>query len=161
MAPTRDFYAVLALPRNAVEPALWWDTRQSVSEGKSGDAPYHYVRTMRGNVDDYLIVGGEDHKSGQEDDADRRFLALESWTRERWPEAREVSYRWSGQVMEPVDGLAFIGRNPGDENVYVVTGDSGNGMTHGTIAGMLITDLIVGNANRWATLYDPSLAPPG
>jgi Rieske Fe-S protein len=58
--------------------------------------------------------------------------------------------------MEPVDSLAFIGRNPLDsENVYTVTGDSGNGMTHGTIAGMLITDLILGRHNAWAHLYDP------
>ena len=59
--------------------------------------------------------------------------------------------------MEPVDGLAFIGRNPLDaDNVFIATGDSGNGMTHGTIAGTLLTDLIHGRANEWATLYDPS-----
>ena len=61
-----------------------------------------------------LIVGGEDHKTGQEDDADDRFAHLEAWTRERFPMG-EVEYGWSGQVMEPVDGLAFIGRNPGDK----------------------------------------------
>ena len=65
-------------------------------------------------------------------------------------------YRWSGQVMEPVDGVAFIGRNPGDAHVYVVTGDSGNGITHGAIAGMLICDLVRGRDNAWAALYDPS-----
>ena len=59
--------------------------------------------------------------------------------------------------METIDGLAFIGRNPLDEdNVFIVTGDSGMGMTHGTIAGMLLTDLILGRENPWATLYDPS-----
>jgi Rieske Fe-S protein len=68
-----------------------------------------------------------------------------------------VTYRWSGQVMEPVDGLAFIGPNPGDApNVYIATGDSGNGMTHGTLAGMLLADLIQGRENEWATLYDPA-----
>src|SRR4030095_16730061 len=69
----------------------------------------------------------------------------------------EIEFRWSGEVMEPIDGLAFIGRNPMDrENVFIATGDSGNGMTHGTIAGMLICDLIIGKENDWATLYDPS-----
>jgi Rieske Fe-S protein len=58
--------------------------------------------------------------------------------------------------MEPVDGLAFIGRNPGEDNVFVVTGDSGQGMTHGTIAGILIPDLILGRDNPWAALYDPA-----
>jgi Rieske Fe-S protein len=104
-----------------------------------------------------LIVGGEDHKTGQADDADERFSRLEAWTRERFPQVQAFEFRWSGQVMEPVDSLALIGRNPLDsDNVYIATGDSGNGMTHGTIAGMLITDLIAGRANPWADLYDPS-----
>jgi Rieske Fe-S protein len=59
--------------------------------------------------------------------------------------------------MEPIDGVAFIGRNPMDsDNVYIATGDSGMGMTHGTIAGLLLTDLILGRPNPWAALYDPS-----
>ncbi len=104
-----------------------------------------------------LIVGGEDHKTGQANDAEERFDRLEAWTRERFPQIQEFEFRWSGQVMEPVDGLALIGRNPLDsDNVYIATGDSGNGMTHGTIAGMLLTDLIVGRDNPWAGLYDPT-----
>jgi glycine/D-amino acid oxidase-like deaminating enzyme len=104
----------------------------------------------------------QDHKTGQADDADERFARLESWTRERFPEAKAFEFRWSGQVMEPIDSLALIGRNPLDhDNVYVATGDSGNGMTHGTIAGMLITDLIMGRPNPWADLYDPSRNPLG
>jgi Rieske Fe-S protein len=106
---------------------------------------------------DVLIVGGEDHKTGQADDAEERFRCLEEWTRERFPQVESFEFRWSGQVMEPADGLAFIGRNPLDsDNVYIATGDSGNGMTHGTIAGMLLTDLISGRENKWAELYDPS-----
>ena len=58
--------------------------------------------------------------------------------------------------MEPVDGLAYIGRNPLDEpNVFIATGDSGMGLTHGTIAGILLTDLILGKENPWEKLYDP------
>ena len=69
----------------------------------------------------------------------------------------DPEFQWSGQVMNSIDGLAFIGRNPGDEpNVYMATGDSGMGLTHGTIAGILIKDLILGRDNPWTTLYDPS-----
>ena len=78
--------------------------------------------------DDYeiLIVGGEDHKTGQANDPDQRFLNLEKWARERFPEVQSVEYRWSGQTMEPIDFLGFIGRNPLDApNVYIATGDSG------------------------------------
>jgi Rieske Fe-S protein len=107
------------------------------------------------------MSGGEDHKSGQKDDANVRFAALERWTRTRFPMMTEIEFRWSGEVMEPIDGLAFIGRNPMDhDNVFIATGDSGNGMTHGTIAGMLITDLIIGKENAWAALYDPSRKTP-
>lgn len=133
--------------KGSVTKALFWDTPD----------PYHYVRVETGELFDILIVGGEDHKVGQRDDANVRFAALEEWTRHRFPMVEEVAYRWSGEVMEPVDGLAFIGHNPlDDKNVFIATGDSGNGMTHGTIAGMLITDLILERPNEWASLYDPS-----
>jgi len=132
-----------------VADALYWDT---------GD-PYHYVRLQRVEGEDghdVLIVGGEDHHTGEDYEGGERFDRLEAWTRERFPVA-EVEYRWSGQVYEPVDYLAFIGRNPmGPENVYVATGDSGHGMTHGTIAGILISDLILGVSSPWERLYDPS-----
>jgi glycine/D-amino acid oxidase-like deaminating enzyme/nitrite reductase/ring-hydroxylating ferredoxin subunit len=135
-------YAIGAPLSGTVPPALYWDTAD----------PYHYVRL----AGDILVVGGEDHKTGQEDDSADRFGRLEGWTRDRFP-IGTVEFRWSGQVMEPVDGLGYIGRNPGDKgHVFVATGDSGHGMTHGTIAGILITDLIMGRANPWEKLYDPS-----
>ncbi|HYE64538.1 MAG TPA: FAD-dependent oxidoreductase [Pyrinomonadaceae bacterium] len=139
------------VPRGSVTRALYWDTPD----------PYHYVRLESINDDqgayDILIVGGEDHKTGQADDANKRFAWLERWTRTRFPMIEKIEFQWSGQVMEPVDSLAFIGRNPADEdNVFIATGDSGNGMTHGTIAGILLTDLIMGRENEWETLYDPA-----
>jgi glycine/D-amino acid oxidase-like deaminating enzyme/nitrite reductase/ring-hydroxylating ferredoxin subunit len=137
------------VPKNSVAKALYWDTA----------TPYHYVRVADGEDDNYdvLIVGGEDHKTGQANDANHRFAALEQWTKYRFPMIEDILFQWSGQVMEPIDSLAFIGRNPLDQsNVFIATGDSGNGMTHGTIAGILLTDLIMGRENRWQALYDPS-----
>ncbi|MEY4939694.1 MAG: hypothetical protein RIQ93_1429 [Verrucomicrobiota bacterium] len=152
-APYRTYAIGVSVDSGSVPPGLYWDTAD----------PYHYVRLQRaapGESQDILIVGGEDHKTGQADDAERRYARLERWTRERFS-IKDLVYRWSGQVMEPVDGLAFIGRNPMDsENVFIATGDSGHGMTHGTIAGMLITDLILGRANPWTDLYNPSRVTP-
>ncbi len=154
-APYITYVIGARVPRGSVERALFWDTPD----------PYHYVRIETINARDgakteeydLLIVGGEDHKTGQETDANRRYRALERWTRHRFPMIEDVEFRWSGQVMEPIDGLAFIGRNPMDEdNVFIATGDSGNGMTHGTIAGILLTDLIMGRENAWAELYEPT-----
>src|SRR6185436_7044789 len=124
------------VPAGSVPLALYWDT---------GD-PYHYLRLHHLNDDsDLLIVGGEDNKTGQEEHSEQCYSRLEAWTRERFPMIQGIEYRWSGEVMEPVDGLAFIGPNPsGEANVYIATGDSGNGMTHGTIAGILLADLIQG-----------------
>jgi glycine/D-amino acid oxidase-like deaminating enzyme/nitrite reductase/ring-hydroxylating ferredoxin subunit len=147
--PYRTYVIGAEIPRDAVEAILLWDD----------DMPYHYVRLMHAkesSPNDLLIVGGEDHKTGQPEEGGAPFGRLERWMRERYPMAGEVKFRWSGQVMEPYDKIGYIGRNPTDEkNVHVITGDSGNGMTHGTIGGMLCTDLIIGRKNEWETLYDP------
>ena len=146
-AAYRTYVIGVRIPPNTVPRALYWDTL----------TPYHYVRLTRGvDNEPLLIVGGEDHKTGQDDDPERRFGSLLEWTRRHFPTAGEIAYRWSGQVIEPNDYMGFIGRNPGSENVYIATGDSGQGMTHGTIAGMLIPDLILGIENRWTKLYDPA-----
>ena len=147
-AAYRTYVIGARIPRGAIPRALYWDNLD----------PYHYIRLAAlGADDEILIVGGEDHKTGQSDEAETaRFAALEEWTRERFPMISDVMYRWSGQILEPIDYMAFIGRNPGDENIYIATGDSGNGMTHGTIAGMLLRDLITGRENAWSKLYDPA-----
>ena len=147
-APYLTYVIAARVPRGTIPHALLWDTLQ----------PYHFVRVIPGQDPhgELLLVGGEDHKTGQENDGAQRFDALERWMRERYPVAREIAYRWSGQVMETHDYLAFLGRNPGEENVYVVTGDSGMGMTHGTIGALIITDLIHGAEVPWADLYDPA-----
>jgi glycine/D-amino acid oxidase-like deaminating enzyme/nitrite reductase/ring-hydroxylating ferredoxin subunit len=146
-APYSTYVIAARVPRGAVPRALYWDTAD----------PYHYVRLHTVSAErELLIVGGEDHKSGQAQDGAERLLRLERWAKQHFPSVEGVELRWSGQVMESADGVAFIGRNPGDENVYVATGDSGMGITHGTIAGMLITDLIMRRATPWESLYEPS-----
>lgn len=159
-APYTTYVIGFRMPKGVVPRALFWDTAEHVGQEDKpiGMIPYHYVRLADGDDgDEVLVVGGEDHKTGQADDFEQRYDRLEDWTRIRWPQAREVVFHWSGQVMEPEDYMAFIGRNPSDkENVFIATGDSGNGITHGAIAGILIPDLIFGRANPWEKLYDPS-----
>ena len=154
-APYTTYVIGLRVPAGRIRRALYWD---------AGD-PYHYVRlhpitAADGASFDVLIVGGEDHKTGQDLGGARRFDALEAWTRERFPAAEDVLHRWSGQVFETLDGLAYIGPDPaGQRNVYIVTGDSGMGMTHGTAAGMLLSDQILGTPNPWGEIYDPRRRP--
>lgn len=145
-AAYRTYVIAARIAASTIPPGLYWDTVD----------PYHYVRTVREPDGDLLLVGGEDHRVGQADDAGARWQRLEDWARERFPIGPTVD-RWSGQVMEPNDGLAFIGRWSGsrERGVYLATGDSGHGLTHGALAGRLLTDLILGRDNPLATLYDP------
>jgi glycine/D-amino acid oxidase-like deaminating enzyme/nitrite reductase/ring-hydroxylating ferredoxin subunit len=159
-APYRTYVIAGTVPKGVLPNSLWWDTGDHDSEWPT--YPYHYIRLQPYNDEfDLLIAGGNDHKTGQADEENvnetDRYTSLEEWTRQYFPALLDVKYRWSGQVLEPVDLMGFIGRNPLDgNNIYIVTGDSGNGMTHGTIAGILIPDLIAGIKNEWMNLYDPS-----
>jgi glycine/D-amino acid oxidase-like deaminating enzyme/nitrite reductase/ring-hydroxylating ferredoxin subunit len=153
-AAYRTYVVGMRVTQGTVPAGLYWDTED----------PYHYVRLQPYDADhDVLIVGGEDHKTGQDHDGIDRHTRLADWAKQWFPMAGTEAFRWSGQVMESFDGLAFIGPNPGSNGkTYIVTGDSGMGMTHGTIAGMLLTDLICGRENRWAELYRPArLVPAG
>jgi glycine/D-amino acid oxidase-like deaminating enzyme len=122
MAPYRSYAMAFEIRSGALPDALYWDTLD----------PYHYVRVQPGDKDhDYIIVGGADHEA---DDAAVRFDALEAWTRNLIPKLGQETHRWSGQVLDTIDYAAFIGLNPGNRNIYVHTGDSGQGITHASSA---------------------------
>ena len=151
MAPYRTYAVAFTLPRGSLPDALYWDMAD----------PYHYVRLNPGPGSvDYLIAGGEDHKSGEADDGRVRFEAIEAWIRSLVPSLGKVVKRWSGQVLDTIDYCAFIGRNPGSSRIFVATGDSGQGMTHGVVAALLIRDLLVTGSSPWEKLYDPSRKSP-
>lgn len=143
----RTYAIAVRMPMEMLPDALVWDD----------GTPYHYLRLAADAQGDLLILGGEDHKTGQGPaDPQHSFAALEAWMRERFPRAGEIVHAWSGQIIEPVDALAYIGRNPGGSNVYVIAGDSGNGLTHATLGARLVSDLVRGLPNAWEELYRPS-----
>lgn len=147
-AAYRTYVIGMKVPHGLMQPMLIWDTED----------PYHYIRLELdpNKKDDLLIIGGEDHRTGQDEHPEENYQRLEKWANQVLKLHYPVTHKWSGQILEPVDGLAFIGHNPGDhQNIFIGTGDSGHGMTHGTIAGLLLTDLIVGKQNEWTSLYSP------
>lgn len=142
----RTYVIAGKVPKGYLVKGLYYDTLD----------PYHYIRlTDDGSEFDLMIIGGEDHRTGEEKNPQSKYDLLEKWTRERFPKFGKIDYFWSGQVIEPVDSLAFIGRVNQGSNLYIITGDSGNGLTHGTLAGILLNDLIHGRSNPWEKLYDP------
>jgi glycine/D-amino acid oxidase-like deaminating enzyme/nitrite reductase/ring-hydroxylating ferredoxin subunit len=144
-APYRTYAIACSVPKGGFTDALFWDTCE----------PYHYMRLQPGDHTDWLIVGGEDHKTGEANDLGARLERLEQWTLAMVPQASRAEYRWSGQVMEPVDHAPYVGRNPGSQNVYIVTGDSGEGVTTGVAASLLIPALVSGRDIPWSVTYAP------
>lgn len=134
-------YAIGAsIPSGIVPQGSYWDT----------DDPYYYLRVHAREYDDYVVFGGEDHKTGHETDAERRYAHLESILLQYLPQAT-VDHRWSGQVIETLDGLPYIG--PVNEQQFIATGYSGNGMTFGTLAGVMACDWVLGKQNPWQNLF--------
>jgi glycine/D-amino acid oxidase-like deaminating enzyme/nitrite reductase/ring-hydroxylating ferredoxin subunit len=131
------------VPRGVVSDALWWDT---------GD-PYYYLRVEPHRDFDVVVFGGEDHKTGQQEDTVGCYQRLEERLTEIVPRV-DVTHRWSGQVIETPDGLPYIGQTA--DHQYAATGYAGNGLTFGTLAGMMMSDAILGRPNPWSELFDPS-----
>ncbi len=121
--------------------------------------PYHYIRLQRTEQGDLLIVGGEDHRVGEESDTGRHYDRLLEWTRQRFGEV-ELVYQWSGQVLEPLDGLPYIGRNSLSSRVYVASGFSGNGMVNGLLTGQILTDELTGGEHPCAKMLAATRIKP-
>lgn len=154
----RTYVVGLRIEKGSLPYAIWWDTLE----------PYHYVRLVEFPDYDLLIAGGEDHHTGRDEkggpdimsgetgDTPERFEALENWARGIFPQCGDLLYRWSGQVMESVDGIGYNGRHLGDKRIFVITGDTGSGTTNATLGARIITDQIMGRENPWADLYSPA-----
>jgi glycine/D-amino acid oxidase-like deaminating enzyme/nitrite reductase/ring-hydroxylating ferredoxin subunit len=118
------------------------------------------VRSVRSTGDGWVIVGGESHKVGHDHDTTRRYTELEGWATHRF-RAAGIDYRWSAQDYESADGLPFIGRlHRGAERVFVATGFGKWGMTNGTVAGLIISDLVLGRSNHWTETFDATRLAP-
>jgi glycine/D-amino acid oxidase-like deaminating enzyme/nitrite reductase/ring-hydroxylating ferredoxin subunit len=147
-APYRSYVLGVKLRNDSYPIGLSYDMQE----------PYHYFRTHEIKGQKYLIVGGEDHKTGH-DDPLKAFDNLEAYVK-KYYRVDSVPYHWSSQYYVPVDGLPYIGALPGTENTYVATGFNGNGMIFGTLSGKIISDAILGIDNKYADLYSPSRIKP-
>ncbi len=143
---------VIAFPASGdVTPSLICDT----------DDPYHYIRTFTLRGRPYWIVGGEDHRTGQEKDTNAPYERLIAWSSERFKMTPEqVAFRWSSEVFESVDGLPHIGQMPGAKKIWLATGFGGNGLTWGSLSAEMLTDAILGRESPYADLFKAGRAVP-
>ena len=122
--------------------------------------PYHYYRTQKINNKKYLIAGGYDHKTGNEENTEKCFLELEAHIRKLF-DVKNIAYKWSSQYFEPADGLAYIGHLPGhSEHIYAATGFGGNGMIYSHIAAITLTQLILNQQTDYTRLFSPGRIKP-
>lgn len=147
--PMRTYVLAGRVPAGSVEDALVWDTLR----------PYHYARLQpAGDGMDWLIIGGEDHRTGTANDMNDRFARIEQWARQYFPSFDKVEHRWSGQVMEPVDFLPYSGRD-GSDRIYIHSGDSGQGITNGVAGALNFIALYRNDKAHFADLFDPARKP--
>lgn len=149
-APYRSYALALTLKGKSYPEAVAYDL----------DDPYHYYRSQQKDGITYLIAGGEDHKTAHEANTEVRFKNLLAHV-SKYFDVDNVAYRWSSQYFESADGLPYIGHLPGNAaNIYTATGFGGNGMIYGTFSALLLSDLICGNKNEFATLFSPARIKP-
>jgi glycine/D-amino acid oxidase-like deaminating enzyme/nitrite reductase/ring-hydroxylating ferredoxin subunit len=141
LAPYSSYVLRARIPRGLLPEASYWDTSD----------PYYYLRVDSNSEGDYVIFGGEDHKTGQAADTEEHFSRLAETLYTILPDA-QIENRWSGQVIETNDGLPYIGQTA--DRQFVATGYAGNGMTFGTLAAMMLCDRILDNENPWQDLLD-------
>ena len=148
-APYRSYAIAATLSDEAYPDGLAYDMKD----------PYHYYRSHTTDGQTYLIAGGNDHKTGHNDNTEYAFTELEAYVRRHFA-VESVAYRWSSQYYIPADGLPYIGRMPGHDNTYIATGFNGNGMVLGTLSAIIISSLIEGKTTVYADIFSPSRVKP-
>ena len=138
-------YVLAVRVRDEIPDALYWDTHE----------PYRYMRWAKSEDPHLLVIGGADHRTGECDDERTRFDMMEEYVRERY-DVEGIEARWSHEFWEPADGLPYIGRVPRTEHTFTGTGFSGEGLTFGTVAAKLCSDLIVGRENALEAVLSPA-----
>ncbi|HEY3563362.1 MAG TPA: FAD-dependent oxidoreductase [Kribbella sp.] len=118
------------------------------------DSPTRSTRPWPAPGPNGLIVVGNGHETGASDvDTEQQYRDLEQWTRDTF-EVEEVDHRWSAHDYTTPDHIPYVGRAPLHEMVWVATGFQKWGLSNGTAAAMILTDLLAGRDNSWLPMFD-------
>lgn len=149
-APYRSYVIGVELNDNNYPDALGYDMED----------PYHYYRSHKIGGKNYLIAGGEDHKTAHEENTEECFRKLEAYVR-KYFDVKETAFKWSSQYYQPADGLPYIGHLPGNgDNIFVATGYGGNGMMYSHIAAVVLSDMISTGNSKYMGLFNPNRVKP-
>jgi glycine/D-amino acid oxidase-like deaminating enzyme/nitrite reductase/ring-hydroxylating ferredoxin subunit len=158
--PGNNRFSVLLAPyRSYVVTLKLANPIQSMAQTADLYDPYHYSRYHKTDNEYFLIVGGFDHKTGDEKDTEKHFEDLMTYVNENF-KYKEVVAKWSSQFYQSADGLPYIGKMPAENNIYISTGFTGNGMTFGSMTSLIIPDLLEGKEAELAKLLSPSRIKP-
>lgn len=148
-APYRSYVMAFTLKDNNYPADLVYDM----------DEPYHYFRTQNIQGKNYLIAGGFDHKTGHNENTDHSFRELEAYLHQHFA-IYTIDYKWSSQYYTSADGLPYIGKLPGYDDIYTATGFIGNGMVWGSLSGKIISDIILERESPYEKLFAPGRIKP-
>ncbi|MBP1929634.1 glycine/D-amino acid oxidase-like deaminating enzyme/nitrite reductase/ring-hydroxylating ferredoxin subunit [Methanolinea mesophila] len=116
----------------------------------------HSWRSHRDSGKELVIVTGEEHPTGSVTDTRANYRGLEAYARTVY-DVRWIDYHWSAQDYFTPDRVPYIGQiAEGHERIFVATGFNKWGMTAGTAAAMILTDLVSGRSSPWAEVFSPS-----
>nr|MBI1229514.1 FAD-dependent oxidoreductase [Cytophagales bacterium] len=150
MEAKREFAMAVRLKGPLPNSAVYWHaTRESQFS----------IRPYRSSAGDFLIVLGRSYAVGKENQMEKSYQSLEAYLRAHF-EVASIEYVWAAQNYRGADHLPYIGKSIGNSNVYIATGFAADGLVYGTAAAMIISDLIQGNKNPWAKVYDPTRFTP-
>jgi glycine/D-amino acid oxidase-like deaminating enzyme/nitrite reductase/ring-hydroxylating ferredoxin subunit len=138
-------YVMVVKPTTPVQKGLFYDF----------ESPYHYIRDVEVDGELCYMVGGFDNKSGKKNSQVKQLAKLRAYIEDKFG-IEKVLYEWSDMFFEPANELPFIGRTPFGKNSYIACGFSGDGLTFGTISGMIISTQIAEGKHHMEKIFSPS-----
>jgi Rieske Fe-S protein len=142
LGPYREYGIAARLTDDAYPEGIFWSLEQ----------PSHSIRSYDQDGVRYLIVIGEEHKTGQHKDGTDYYANVERFARSRF-NVSSITHRWSAQNYQPADLLPYIGPSGSADAIYIATGFGANGLVYGTLAAMIIADEIQGRLHPSRELY--------
>ena len=123
-------------------------------------SPIYSFRTAVDNGKKILLLGGLDHKTGENITYQDSYGKLEQKAKQWYPNL-EVKYRWSTRDCITLDKIPYIGEFSNVlPNIFVGTGFNKWGMTSSNVAARIITDKIMKKENEYDEVFKSTRVNP-